>query len=176
MAQLSAADQAAKQWLKQEYRTTTRFREFLQAAENPDESKRKSWSQIMAEVKGEPAPLTNVTPISGGTPVTTWASPDAFAAANPDWGKTTEGMMTMIGLQRAQNEALKSAKSSPRNISFKVSEKGALSAYGLGRFPVTLYREQWERLLAMSSEIAAFIQANSGRLTTKEQSDAKKAA
>jgi len=50
----------------------------------------------------------------------------------------------------------------------KVSEKGALSVYGLGRFPVTLYREQWEKLLGMSEDIRTFIQAHDSDLKKKE--------
>jgi hypothetical protein len=50
----------------------------------------------------------------------------------------------------------------------RVSEKGALSVYGLGRFPVTLYREQWEKLLGMSDEIRRFIQENDAQLKKKE--------
>jgi hypothetical protein len=53
-------------------------------------------------------------------------------------------------------------------MSLKVSEKGALSVYGLGRFPVTLYREQWERLLAMSDSIRQFIKDNDSTLKKKE--------
>jgi hypothetical protein len=57
-----------------------------------------------------------------------------------------------------------------RKISFKVSDKGALSAYGLGRFPVTLYRTQWERLLAPDTvkSLLAFIDTNKALLTTKD--------
>ncbi len=54
-------------------------------------------------------------------------------------------------------------------ISFKVSEKGAVSVYGLGRFPVTLYLEQWESLLSHASELREFIEANRSKLKTKEQ-------
>ncbi len=61
-------------------------------------------------------------------------------------------------------------------LSVKISEKGALSVYGLGRFPVTLYREQFERLLAAAEDIRAFIKANGDKLKTKEQSKAEKAA
>ena len=50
----------------------------------------------------------------------------------------------------------------------KVSEKGAVSVYGLGRFPVTLYKEQWEKLLAMSEDIKKFIAENKDRLKVKE--------
>jgi hypothetical protein len=67
---------------------------------------------------------------------------------------------------RAENEALK--KPARGQMSLKVSEKGALSVYGLGRFPVTLYREQWEKLLAMADEIRNFIRDNDARLKKKE--------
>src|SRR6266436_8140862 len=54
-------------------------------------------------------------------------------------------------------------------LRFKVSEKGAVSVYGLGRFPVTLYVEQWERLLSCTDELRQFIQANRTQLKTKDQ-------
>ena len=57
---------------------------------------------------------------------------------------------------RRENQELKQ-KGGPRGISLKVSQKGAVSLYGLGRFPVTLYKEQWERVLEMSDEIRAFL-------------------
>jgi hypothetical protein len=53
-------------------------------------------------------------------------------------------------------------------MSLKVSEKGGLSVYGLGRFPVTLYREQWEKLLGMADEIRNFIRENERALKKKE--------
>jgi len=52
-------------------------------------------------------------------------------------------------------------------LSMKVSEKGALSIYGMGRFLVSLYREQWERLLAAKDDILAFIEANADKLSVK---------
>lgn len=67
---------------------------------------------------------------------------------------------------RAENQALK--KTSSKGLSLKVSEKGGLSVYGLGRFPVTLYKEQWNKLLDMADEIRAFLKANDARLKTKE--------
>ncbi len=68
----------------------------------------------------------------------------------------------------AQIEALKSQlKSTERKLSLKVSEKGALSLYGMGRFPVTLYAGQWERLFAAKPEIEAFMKANASLLATK---------
>ncbi len=66
---------------------------------------------------------------------------------------------------RAENSALK--KGASRGLSLKVSEKGAVSVYGLGRFPVTLYKEQWHKLLEMAEDIKAFISANDSLLKTK---------
>ena len=67
---------------------------------------------------------------------------------------------------RRENEALK--KGTMRGVSLKVSEKGGVSVYGLGRFPVTLYKEQWTKLLDMSDDIRAFIAANESRLKAKD--------
>jgi len=67
---------------------------------------------------------------------------------------------------RAENSALK--KTSAKGLSLKISEKGGLSVYGLGRFPVTLYKEQWRKLLGMTDDIKAFIDANESSLKTKE--------
>jgi hypothetical protein len=67
---------------------------------------------------------------------------------------------------RAENERLK--KGSSRGISLKVSEKGGVSVYGLGRFPVTLYKEQWKKLLDMSDDIRNFIAANESQLKSKD--------
>jgi len=66
---------------------------------------------------------------------------------------------------RAENERLKKAAS---RGGIRVSEKGGVSVYGLGRFPVTLYKEQWLRLLDMADEIRAFIRENEGKLKVKE--------
>jgi len=67
---------------------------------------------------------------------------------------------------RSENAALK--KGAATGISMKVSDKGALSIYGMGRFPVTLYKEQWLKLMDMSDQIRAFIAANDGKLKTKD--------
>ena len=66
---------------------------------------------------------------------------------------------------RAENAALKSR--SGRGVSMKVSEKGGLSVYGLGRFPVTLYKEQWARLLDMADDIREFMREHDAELKTK---------
>ena len=67
---------------------------------------------------------------------------------------------------RAENESLK--KAGARGISLKVSQKGAVSLYGMGRFPVTLYKEQWLKILDMSDVIRAFIADNDSALKAKE--------
>jgi hypothetical protein len=66
---------------------------------------------------------------------------------------------------RAENAALKNR--STKGVSMKVSEKGGLSVYGLGRFPITLYKEQWSRLLDMSDDIRAFLRDNDAALKGK---------
>lgn len=77
-----------------------------------------------------------------------------------------EEMKAEIERLRAENEALK--RPARGQISFRVSEKGALSVYGLGRFPVTLYREQWEKLLAVADDIRNFIRENDQSLKRKQ--------
>jgi hypothetical protein len=67
---------------------------------------------------------------------------------------------------RSENAALKKGASSGARM--KVSEKGALSVYGMGRFPVTLYKEQWLKLLDMADDIRAFIAANEAQLKAKD--------
>ena len=67
---------------------------------------------------------------------------------------------------RRENEALK--KGASEGVRLKVSEKGAVSVYGMGRFPVTLYKEQWLRLLNLSDEIRTFIAENESRLKAKD--------
>ncbi len=79
---------------------------------------------------------------------------------------TEQELKTEIERLRAENESLK--KPTRGQTSLKVSEKGALSVYGLGRFPVTLYREQWEKLLNMADDIRNFIQQNDRLLKKKE--------
>jgi hypothetical protein len=77
-----------------------------------------------------------------------------------------EDMQAELEKLRAENQALK--KTSARGLSMKVSEKGGLSVYGLGRFPVTLYKEQWNKLLDLADDIRAFMKANDSQLKTKE--------
>ena len=67
---------------------------------------------------------------------------------------------------RAENAALKARTA--RGVSLKVSEKGGVSVYGLGRFPVTLYKEQWTKLLDMAGDIRSFITEHDAELKAKE--------
>ena len=67
---------------------------------------------------------------------------------------------------RAENAALKARTT--RGVSIKVSEKGGVSVYGLGRFPVTLYKEQWAKLLDLADDIRSFIKEHDAELKTKE--------
>lgn len=67
---------------------------------------------------------------------------------------------------KAENDALRARR--PGALSMRVSEKGGLSVYGLGRFPVTLYQEQWLKLLDMGDEIRAFIQEHQSELKKRD--------
>ena len=73
-----------------------------------------------------------------------------------------EDLKAEVERLRAENEALKQRSS--RAVSMKVSEKGGVSVYGLGRFPVTLYQEQCRKLLDLADDIRAFIRENEPRL------------
>jgi hypothetical protein len=74
-------------------------------------------------------------------------------------------MMEELEKLRAENEALK--KGAARGLTLKVSAKGGVSVYGLGRYPVTLYKEQWLKLLDMANDIRNFMKANDSQLKTK---------
>ena len=77
-----------------------------------------------------------------------------------------EEMTQELARLRAENAALKSQTS--KGVSLRVSEKGGVSVYGLGRFPVTLYTEQWLRLLDMAEDIRGFIRDNADKLKVKD--------
>jgi hypothetical protein len=83
---------------------------------------------------------------------------------------TVEQLQAALTRMNSENQALKAKEAKRSTISCKVSEKGCLSVYGLGRYPTTLYRQQWERLLTPSTieTINAFIAANAGQLKVKE--------
>ena len=80
---------------------------------------------------------------------------------------TDQDVQAELARLRAENERLKGQ--SVRGVTLKVSTKGAVSVYGLGRFPVTLYKEQWTKLLDMAEDIRAFIRDNEAMLKAKER-------
>ena len=93
----------------------------------------------------------------------------------PTWGQTPPGgdpvpseeeLKAELEKLKAENAALRARGG--KGVSLKVSEKGAVSVYGLGRFPVTLYQEQWLKLLELADDIRAFIRENEGKLKKKE--------
>jgi hypothetical protein len=77
-----------------------------------------------------------------------------------------EELKTELERLRNENSALK--KGALSGVRMKVSEKGVVSIYGMGRFPVNLFKELWLKLLDMSDEIRAFIAANEARLKAKD--------
>jgi hypothetical protein len=79
---------------------------------------------------------------------------------------TDENLESELARLRAENEALRAR--TRRGTHLRVSDKGGVSVYGLGRFPVTLYKEQWVRLLDMGDEIRAFIREHEAELKTKD--------
>lgn len=84
---------------------------------------------------------------------------------------TQNEMTAEIARLTAANAELKTrieAGKKPGTLTLKISEKGGVSVYGLGRFPVTLYKEQWGRLLGIADQIKLFISTNSDKLTSKE--------
>jgi len=84
---------------------------------------------------------------------------------------TQNEMMQELEALRAENTKLK--KASARSISLKVSAKGAVSVYGLGRFPVTLYKGQWDKLLVSVPTIEQFIKDNKSKLAVKAETAVK---
>ena len=80
-----------------------------------------------------------------------------------------ESIEAKLARLEAENQALKQqVERKPGELRLKVSEKGGLSIYGLGRFPVTLYKEQWTRLLDYAGEIREFLKANDQQLKAKQ--------
>lgn len=79
---------------------------------------------------------------------------------------TEDDLKAEVAKLKAEMESLKARTS--KGISLKVSEKGAVSVYGMGRFPVTLYKEQWIKLLDMADDLRRFIAENDSKLKAKE--------
>jgi ribosome-interacting GTPase 1 len=80
---------------------------------------------------------------------------------------SSESMEAELARLREENEKLKTQKTKTKDMTFKVSQKGALSVYGMGRFPVTLYKEQWVRLLDKKEDLLSFIADHESELKGK---------
>jgi hypothetical protein len=91
-----------------------------------------------------------------------------FGLLHDKVGKAMSDEDLKAELERLRNENAALKKGASSSIRMKVSEKGAVSIYGMGRFPVTLYKEQWLKLLDMSDDIRAFIAANKAQLKAKD--------
>ena len=89
---------------------------------------------------------------------------------------TMEALLAQLEAAKAENERLRREKAQSGKISCKVSEKGAVSVYGMGRFPVTLYREQWDKLFAHREVITDFMNANAKLLSSKASKEETKEA
>lgn len=83
----------------------------------------------------------------------------------------SQDLLTQIAALKAENEALKNRKVASHGI--KVSPKGAVSVYGLGRFPVTLYASQWETLFTKQEDVKSFITTNLAALASKPTQETK---
>jgi hypothetical protein len=86
----------------------------------------------------------------------------------PDLSAQNKAILEELARLREENEALKAAKPTPR-LTFKLTEKGGVSVYGLMRFPVTLYAGQWLRLLDVADSLKAFLRQNAAHLSVKGQ-------
>lgn len=117
--------------------------------------------------------MTIIDNTAGAVPATKNDALPGVALAGPDH---TAVLLAELARLKAENERLKVQTHRP--ITFKVSEKGAVSVYGLGQFPVTLYEEQWGRLLGAAEDLKGFIERakTHGLLATPEQKAERKAA
>lgn len=104
--------------------------------------------------------MSNVLAARNGVSLAGRVLPDLTKPAEP----TVADLMAQIEALKAQ--VAKGA--SPRALTLKVSEKGALSIYGLGRFPITLYLSQFDKLNAAWADVQQFVEANRARFTVKE--------
>lgn len=89
------------------------------------------------------------------------------AVINPDHPALTVDVSAELARLRAENEALKAAKAASSVVRFKVSEKGAFSIYGMGRFPFTFYLSQWDAFVMHFEAAKAFVALNRSKFATK---------
>lgn len=88
--------------------------------------------------------------------------------SNPNTLSNTEAQeLALLRAENARLKALAEAQNKPRSLTLKVSQAGAVSVYGLGRFPVTLYQEQMAKLLSAKEDILGFMELNKASLKSK---------
>ena len=138
----------------------------MQTALNNAVAKPNGVATMKAEVKAEAAaPAKTVEELMAEIESLKKPAPAKVAYVKP--ATAIETPAQELARLRAENEALKASKIRTSSISLKVSEKGGLSVYGLGRFPVTLYQEQWTKLIAAVPAIADYIKAHASELKLK---------
>jgi len=132
--------------------------------------------RLASAVFDEPvSAVATFTPPAGARAASTWSEP--IGVSNPQTipneilavrraTMADDALQDEVERLKAENAALKAQAT--RGVSIKVSEKGGVSVYGLGRFPVTLYKEQWAKLLDIAGDIRAFIKEHDAQLKTKE--------
>jgi hypothetical protein len=119
------------------------------------------YSNTISTRKGKLAPVSSPAPIVMPT------TAPALPAAEPPMSAEKAELLAQIAKLTQENAALKTTARS-QTLSLRVSDKGGVSVYGLGKFPITLYWEQWEKLLALAEHIREFITANKHLLKSKE--------
>lgn len=146
-------------------------------------SAKKDWNDVLEDWRTAgneiPAailnpPTTAVNPPQNGTTTTAKPNPPVqngtlvrpASVSESIWAIASDAMKAELVKLSAENDMLRASRN---QITMKVSDKGALSVYGMGRFPITLYREQWEKLLGMADAIRKFIADNGATLKTKEE-------
>jgi hypothetical protein len=115
-----------------------------------------------------PTTTKKLTPVSSPAPIVMPTTTPALPAAEPPMSAEKAELLAQIAKLTQENAALKTTARS-QTLSLRVSDKGGVSVYGLGKFPFTLYKEQWLKLLALADHIREFITANDALLKSKEQ-------
>lgn len=89
---------------------------------------------------------------------------------------TVQAMQAEIERLKAENAKLQTEANKPVRATFKITDKGGMSVYGLGRFPVTLYKSQWEKLLSQADQIREFMAQNADKLSDKPKAQVETAS
>lgn len=147
------------------------IREKVPMKDIPAEWSRSKKNPANLPVSAQPKPATSNPPMSAEQMKAEIArlKGENTVMANPSASGISDADMAELLRLRSENAALRAKKALAGNISVKRSEKGAVSVYGLGRFPVTLYAEQWDRLIAQIDKVKTFVNDNRSSLATKNE-------